>query len=663
MEAVSTGDLSIVNDILGNITSLYSLGFEDASSIVFSLGQYFRNANCSENVVEKLIRKLLVTNLSQDEFETFFFSYFTMQLDKPYHEIRKKLLPVFIMVGVDIPLLTSVLCKYIDKYAWDGDLKYFDECYVEVLLENGADPNLDVRIEPHGYSDIKNAMSIAGDIHYESKFTTYSLFNTLGKYGGDIRIAIESCDLYGGGGLLDLQRRGVNIELKPNHIGRDGETDVTRELIALIEYDEDVTHVLKTLSILKEAGADFDCVNTDGNTPLHIVINLEINLDIDSEVVQVIEYLLSQDVSMNLENIQQKTPITKLLTSIKKRDKKTLDRVKRRIDLLIKSGASVSHTTANGLTAFQTAADEIPSLLPYLRKYLDRAPNNIVEEVLFKGKNALNYIEPYIENALPQDKTQALSAALILKLDEIVDRLLFDDINILAATEKFRGQVQKDSSQLTYPLKFLKAITKFHYANVEPFWRQVLEIDRRDKARDIATQQLTKILGDTQTSTMVKKTGKVFDQEKQNRAKRSEQFLNRIKKLLSYLILNKVVALDVYTYHILPSEAGFEVLTELMTSSGKEGDLKYCWLDTKNAKNDARGGKATGSLIKAVDSIHIHFGVYYDEEYEKELIKTAQLIIESAKYVNLEVEWDGNTSSPYDSSNVAAHSMYLKLPL
>ena len=635
-EAVSVGDLGTVNDILNNVNSLYSLGFEGVNAIVFLIAEYFKNNNCLVDVAEQFIQKLLVVNLSKDEFEKFFFFYFTMQLEtSEHHEIRKNLLPVFLNAGIGVPLLTSVLCKYIQKNAWDGDLKYFDQPYIELLLNNGADPNMDVSDEPHEYSDITNAITTSCDLQYESANTAYSLLKILASYGGDIRPAIESWHLEGQ--LLRLRSKGIGFELKPNHIGLDGETDVTRELKALM--NDNSSNVINTLLMLKDAGANFNIANSEGETPLHVVI------DITNENDAVIKYLFDEKVSLNIEGSNHKTPLIEIFTHLNRKDKKTLDRVKDRIDLLVQQGASVCQCTDKGLTVFHTAADEAPTLLPYLRKLIDRKPENIVEAILFKGNKSLNDLDIFIIKSSDREKEEALSFAISIKADKIIDRLLSVDIDLIVASEKFRKQIQKDTPHWTYPLRILNFIAKIHHNNLEDFWKYILEIDRREQARDIACSQLRTLIGN-KADLLTKKTNKVFSQYQKDIEKRSQQFLKKIKRLLSYLNEHGVYSFDFYNNGYAPSGAGDDVLMSieqtLVEYSINAVEIKYCWLDTKLAKEASRGGyDGTGMLIEAVDSIY----VYFDAKTKEGMLNTAEMIVKATKHVGLESEWNGDVDN------------------
>ena len=145
------------------------------------------------------------------------------------------------------------------------------------------------------------------------------------------------------------------------------------------------------------------------------------------------------------------------------------------------------------------------------------------------------------------------------------------------------------------------------------------------------------------------KAEKNAEKAKTNFKQRTKEFTDNLKQLLVYLIEHDVFAYDVYNHGYAPSEGGEYVLEaiENAISSGEINltdiqNLKYCWFDLQHAKDEVKQDPlGFGPMLEAVDSIY----VYYDAETAKEKEKNAKMILEAAKHVNLNTEWDGNTDT------------------
>jgi len=500
-------------------------------------------------------------------------------------------------------------------------------------------------------------MVTAMEVAFEREALVYPLLKLLIQYGGDPRIAIESDGCHGGL-ILKTLLNGIQFDLKPNHIGRDGETDLTRELKELWFWFIPVKDIVNSFVMMKKAGADFNIANRAGNYPINLAIYSAIHdshcqsipesSKEDKLSLAILEFLLKSGADLSVENSDKRTVIMQSIPDVYSQinTKEAIGHTKTVIELLIKNGASVCQKSSEGLTAFDVAASEFPKILPWLRKLIDREPENLCEAILFRGQKSLVLLDEDITKSSDEEKIKGLAYAMRLKYVDVVNYLLSQDIDVLKATNEFKTVTQVKRKSETYPLTFLKFLAKSDHPKLEVVWREILKIDARDKAKDIARQQLENSLGESKVTSLVETAEKDAEKAKANFKQRTKEFTDKLKQLRSYLMEHGVFAFDVYNHGYAPSEGGGYVLEAIddAVSCGELShddiqDLKYCWYDLQHAKDEAKQDPlGFGPMLEAVDSIYI----YFDGETRKEKDSAAKIILEAAKQVELEAAWNGD---------------------
>ena len=654
--AIATGNETVFN---ANI-NLKRHDQAELEVLIDSLIEYCDKPNYSSKTAEYFLRKL--SSLSSHKYlEESFLEYFTKyrqwSTEKGYEKyIHRELLSVLLDIGVNKSFVTFALCQYIENNGIDCDLGYFDEDYVTFFLESGADPNLDVKSPFDEFSDMTNPMVEAMNFVRETEERAYPLLKLLIQYGGEPRLAIES---YGGecGGLIKSVSNGIKIELKPNYIGRDGETDVTRELTDLYFNATTVKDIVQSLSMLKDAGADFNIANKEGDRPINKAIESAVNgsqiryltepSKDEKESLDILAYLLESGVDLSVESSKNQTVLMQSIPHWHITSQEGIHHAKKVIELLIRFGASVCQKSSEGQTAFNVVATERPKILPWLRKFSDREPENLSEAILFLGPKSLALLEQFLSTASGELKIQALSYAIRLRYLDIMNYLLSQGIDVMKAIDKFKTIEQVKSKSNTYPLTLLKFLIKSNHPALESVWRDVLAIDMRDKAKDIARQQLELLLGETEALTLVDKAEKDAVVARGDFKQHTKAFSDKLKQLLAYLMDHGVFAFDIYNHGYAPSGGG-EYILEAIDNALKDGEitrddieeLKYCWFDLQHAKDATKQDSlGFGPMLEAVDSIY----VYYDGESTKAKENTANRILEAAKHLKLNAKWDGST--------------------
>lgn len=276
-------------------------------------------------------------------------------------DIMKNLILLLPDLNLEKKLVSELLHTYLDR-TLDG----YSVCeeYVEFFLSTGADINQNIGRNSHR-TIMGSFLSLIDEPEYR-----WLIDKFLG-IGGDARLYLE--EELSEGGLSWFFERGINIELKPNEVGADGQTDVTREL-------QFPTHekILEDLKLLSLAGADFNVPNQKGDYPLHLAVNGVItNIDTFElpKAFDVLDFILKSDIDLSVEN-SNKLPVLIQAVSLRpinnpyddgKYSAMEIERLKRLINILVSHGASIDQTASSGASIFKMAEEYCPEILAFLK--------------------------------------------------------------------------------------------------------------------------------------------------------------------------------------------------------------------------------------------------------------------------------------------------------
>jgi len=663
IEAVRAGDTKVFDEHKSCISNGNA-----AEACITALIEYCRNQISSTVVAEYFIREITTIlpkgcELIESEFVPYFIQQFDFSyayaLPEGYEErIHKELIPVLVDIGIDKLFVTELLCKYLYRYSLDIGLSGFDESFIEYLISNDAELNTPVVVE----QDEAPLCVMASLMKYGLELELQDLFSVLTllvKNGGDPRFAIEQ-EGARGGYLYKAIQYGIDISLKPNELGRDGDTDTTRELSDLWFYLISSEEIVQSLVMLKKAGADFNIPNYEGNYPINLAIGSAVH---DSQCgtipespkedklsLAILDFLLKSGSSVMVENADKQTVLMQAIPSVKTQStsKEGIEQAKRVINLLVEYGALVSQRSSEGLTAFHVAAVQCSKLIPFLRRHNNRQPEDMVEAILFLGPKSLSVLESFLVSASDAMIRRSLAYVCRLKYVDILSLILTQEVDVIRAIDEFKTIEQTKSNFRTYPLTLLNFFVKCGHLKLEVVWREVLEIDTRDKAKTIALQQLEQIVGEGEAALLVDKADKQAGKAKTDFKQRTKEFTKKLKQLRSYLLGQGVFAFDIYNHGYAPSEGGEYVLEAIDAALVSEEitpddikELKCCWYDLQHAKDETKKDPFVFvPMLEAVDSIYI----YYDGESSKIREKAAATILEAAKHVGLDVKWNGDTA-------------------
>jgi hypothetical protein len=272
-----------------------------------------------------------------------------------------KLITLLPEMGIADNFLSKLLEQYLAR-SLDGSLNELDENYIDLLISLGADINQNL-----SHNDDIHSSIMGSCINYYDDSEDQWLVRKFIGMGGEPRLGLEED---ASDGLSWFTERSIDIDLKPNEIGLDGETDVTREL-SIFDHEK----LLGTLNALKADGADFNVSNRVGDYPINKVIErLQLEFINESFFFEVLEYILKSGADLRVKNSKKQGVIIQAVSLLPVNSLKDdgllqvneLKRLKRLVERLVAYDESISRITKSESTLLKKKIKErCPSLLDF----------------------------------------------------------------------------------------------------------------------------------------------------------------------------------------------------------------------------------------------------------------------------------------------------------
>lgn len=400
-------------------------------------------------------------------------------------------------------------------------------------------------------------------------------------------------------------------------------------------------------------GVDLNAKDSEGNLPLCVLMG---TFDFDKANQDMAMLLIKNGANVNVFDKEGFTPLMRAMEwwcrprpqqqHWSKPDANLDENLEKKIRLLIECGASATLANNDGITAFHLAIQAAsPQVLAILRKHVDREPLNVVEALLFLGHNSCMEMLEKGKKADNSHLEKTFEYAVRLRDVALVEYLAAKRLDIASSLNPLRIIIQSKSHEKTFDLGLLKFMAKFSSSNMELFWRHVLNIDYRLRARNIAEKWLTAILGEV-------RIGEILSERDDHRVKAYEliksqtnEFINLLHDLFKNLRLHHIFAFDVERGGGVHPSYGWEVAGRMFTEEdsldfGVENlsDLFYCYTDTKYYKDEARGCRS-GRLVKPLTSVTIYCQSPTNKSKSKNM---AQHVVETAKSMGFIAQLSGS---------------------
>ncbi len=563
----------------------------------------------------------------------------------------------FVSLGVTASAVTAATMLFINRCC-DDDRGGF----LEYLLEIGADTNLKltgdylVALKPIHSDDI------AGCVGFR---TPPSLIGVLLAHGVDpMRLGAPD--------YVQLNDTGLIDEFDPNAIGRDGRTAVTRHLSQVRRG----RLTLKALRSLKNAGADFNRrdrsvsqttrsdVSAMGDTPLTCLISrLPVfprrgkTEALAKRVFRLTEYLLQNGADPNTPGVEG-SPLVCVIEGLRDRAFQ-----KRMADLLVAHGADVCGGPGawrEERNVLAMACRRHPPLLRYLRRYIDRAPEDIVEAFLFSGHRGVEtFLSAVGEKPATAELTMALKFAIRAREAKVAQILIdhgaetSDILSGLDDHNRFSSYLDKG-----YTMHALKFFSKLDFAGLQTLWEEVLSTDWRPNARRLAVENLARFIGEDEARRIGRATETAQKAEQKAMRAKTNEFVRRLKRLYKSLPVLGFYGCDVDGRGHPPC-TDWDLAIDMFLEEAKKpgfplkgrnpgeailyyepGDVCLFYSDVSCSKSEVRASRSGRYRESITDT-----AVYFVGPDEETILKCARIFIDESPKFGLVCRWDGSATS------------------